>query len=112
MRRVLASALHPAAARSYASQHLYTTLNLLREVASNPSSFMESTDAAIGTFTMRLAYGYSPKSRKDPILALVHDAIRYAATSLSNHWLVNDFPLETYTKLVPWSGVPKDWANR
>ncbi|CAE6467426.1 unnamed protein product, partial [Rhizoctonia solani] len=93
MRRVLASALHPTAARSYASQHLDTTLNLLREVASNPRSFMESIDAAIGTFTVRLAYGYTPSTQQDPILFLVHDATRYGTTSLSKHWLVNDFPL-------------------
>ncbi|CAE6429580.1 unnamed protein product [Rhizoctonia solani] len=51
MRRVLASALHPTVARSYESQHLDTALSLLREVASNPGSFMESIDAAIATFT-------------------------------------------------------------
>ncbi|EUC67802.1 cytochrome P450 family oxidoreductase, putative [Rhizoctonia solani AG-3 Rhs1AP] len=93
MRRVLASALHPTVARSYAPQHLDTTLNLLREVASNTGSFMESIDAAIATFTVRLAYGYSPKTQQDPILFLAHDAIRYVGTSLSNHWLVNDLPL-------------------
>ncbi|KAJ1305135.1 hypothetical protein OPQ81_000172 [Rhizoctonia solani] len=93
MRRVLASALHPLAARSYASQHVETTLTLLREIASNPSSFTKSIDAAIGTFTVQLAYGYSPKTQKDPMLALIHDATRYATTSLANHWLVNDFPV-------------------
>ncbi|CUA73278.1 O-methylsterigmatocystin oxidoreductase [Rhizoctonia solani] len=93
MRRVLASALHPTIARSYASQHLDTTMSLLREVASNPSSFVESTDAAIGSFTVRLAYGYTPKTQQDPMLFLVHDAVRYLATSFSHYWLVNDFPL-------------------
>ncbi|CAE7074000.1 unnamed protein product [Rhizoctonia solani] len=96
MRRVLASALHPTIARSYAPQHQDTTFTLLREVASNPSSFMESIDAAVGTFTVRLAYGYSPKTQQDPILFLVHDAIRYVAISLSNHWLVNELPLLRY----------------
>ncbi|KAH7338348.1 cytochrome P450 [Rhizoctonia solani] len=96
MRRVLASALHPTAARSYASQHLDTALGLLREIASNPSSFMVSADAAIGTFTVRLAYGYSPKTQQDPVLFMVYDAIRYVGISLSNHWLVNDFPLLKY----------------
>ncbi|CAE6488422.1 unnamed protein product [Rhizoctonia solani] len=96
MRRVLASALHPTAARSYASQHLDTALGLLREIASNPSSFMASTDAAIATFTVRLAYGYTPKSQQDPTLFMVYDAIRYVGISLSNHWLVNDFPLLKY----------------
>ncbi|KDN46850.1 hypothetical protein RSAG8_03927, partial [Rhizoctonia solani AG-8 WAC10335] len=93
MRRVLASVLHPRAARSYASQHLDTTFSLLRKVASNPGSFMESIDAVIATFTVQLAYGYSPKTQQDPVLSLVHDATRYAAASLGKHWLVNDFPL-------------------
>ncbi|KAL5634131.1 hypothetical protein ACGC1H_006083 [Rhizoctonia solani] len=96
MRRVLASALHPTAARSYASQHLDTALGLIYEVARNPSSFMKCTDAAIGTFTVRLAFGYSPKTQQDPILRLAHDATRYATTSLGQHWLVNDFPLLKY----------------
>ncbi|CAE6501236.1 unnamed protein product [Rhizoctonia solani] len=93
MRRVLASALHPAGARSYASHHLDATLSLLLEVVSNPDSFMETIDAAIGTFTVRLAYGYSPKSQKDSILAMVHDAVRYVAISSENHRLVSDFPI-------------------
>ncbi|CAE6535195.1 unnamed protein product [Rhizoctonia solani] len=96
MRRVLASALHPTAARSYASQYLDTALGLAYEVARNPSWFMKSTDAAIGTFTVRLAFGYSPKTQQDPILDLAHDATRYATTSLGQHWLVNDFPLLKY----------------
>ncbi|CAE6482374.1 unnamed protein product [Rhizoctonia solani] len=96
MRRILASALHPTIARSYASQHLDPAMSLLREVASNPSSFMESIDAAIGSFTVRLAYGYSPKTKQDPIFMLVHDAARYGLTSLAQHWLVNDFPLLKY----------------
>ncbi|CAE7102644.1 unnamed protein product [Rhizoctonia solani] len=93
MRRVLSSALHPAAARSYASQHLDTTLGLLRKVASDPNSFMKSVDAAIGAFTLQIAYGYSAKTQSDPMLSLVYDAVRHVLVSLSNHWLVNDFPL-------------------
>ncbi|CEL61447.1 O-methylsterigmatocystin oxidoreductase OS=Aspergillus parasiticus GN=ordA PE=3 SV=1 [Rhizoctonia solani AG-1 IB] len=100
MRRVLASALHPSAARSYGSQHVDTALGLLRKLASNPASFMESTDAAIGAFTVRLAYGYTLKQENDPILSLVHNAIRYLVIAFSNHWLVNDFPLCDYIEFT------------
>jgi cytochrome P450 len=93
MRRVLASALHPTAARSYGPQHVDTTLDLLREIVSDPTSFMESASAAIGSFTIRLAYGYVPKTRKDPILPMAQESARYAGISLTQHWLVNDFPL-------------------
>ncbi|CAE6512303.1 unnamed protein product [Rhizoctonia solani] len=70
MRRVMASALHPAAARSYASQHLDTTLNFLRTVAANPEIFMDATNAAVGSFIMRLAYGYISQTTKDPLLGM------------------------------------------
>ncbi|QRW20715.1 cytochrome P450 family protein [Rhizoctonia solani] len=93
MRRVLASALHPTAARSYGPQHVETTLDLLREVASDPTLFMESTNNAVATFAIRLAYGYTPKAQKDPILPLAQESIRYLGISVSNYWLVNDFPL-------------------
>ncbi|CAE6448804.1 unnamed protein product [Rhizoctonia solani] len=93
MRRVLASALHPTAARSYGSQHVETTLSFLREIASEPNSFIESIGTAIGTFTIRLAYGYTPKTQKDPILPLAQASIHYVGVALSNHWLVNDFPI-------------------
>ncbi|CCO35411.1 O-methylsterigmatocystin oxidoreductase OS=Aspergillus flavus (strain ATCC 200026 / FGSC A1120 / NRRL 3357 / JCM 12722 / SRRC 167) GN=ordA PE=2 SV=1 [Rhizoctonia solani AG-1 IB] len=96
MRRVLASALHPTAARSYGPQHVDTTLDLLREIVSDPTSFMESASAAIGSFTIRLAYGYVPKTRKDPILPMAQESARYAGISLTQHWLVNDFPLLKY----------------
>lgn len=92
MRRVMASALHPAAARSYAPQHLDTTLNFLRTVAASPESFMDSTNAAVGSFIMRLAYGYVSKTTKDPLLVMVHESFRYLGIATSTYFLVNDFP--------------------
>ncbi|CAE6362717.1 unnamed protein product [Rhizoctonia solani] len=96
MRRVLASALHPAAARSYASQHLDMTLGFLRNIAANPSSFLEYPNHTNGAFMIRLAYGYVPKKEKDPIVSLVHESVRYSTRSLTNYYLVNDFPLLKY----------------
>ncbi|KAG8686093.1 hypothetical protein FRC11_009520, partial [Ceratobasidium sp. 423] len=96
MRRVMASALHPAAARSYASQHLDTTLNFLRTVAANPEIFMDATNAAVGSFIMRLAYGYISQTTKDPLLAMVHESFRYLGIATSTYFLVNDFPILRY----------------
>ncbi|EUC60844.1 cytochrome P450 family oxidoreductase [Rhizoctonia solani AG-3 Rhs1AP] len=96
MRRVMASALHPAAARSYASQHLDTTLGFLRAVAASPDSFMDATNGAVGSFIMRLAYGYVSKTTKDPLLAMVHESFRYLGIATSTYFLVNDFPILRY----------------
>ncbi|KAJ1302302.1 hypothetical protein OPQ81_001119 [Rhizoctonia solani] len=96
MRRVMASALHPAAARSYASQHLDTTLAFLRAVAANPESFMDATNTAVGSFIMRLAYGYISQPARDPLLAMVHESFRYLGIATSTYFLVNDFPLLRY----------------
>ncbi|CAE6473750.1 unnamed protein product [Rhizoctonia solani] len=96
MRRVMASALHPAAARSYASHHLDTTLHFLREVAVNPEFFMDATNAAVGSFIMRLAYGYVSRTTKDPLLAMVHESFRYLGMATSTYFLVNDFPILRY----------------
>ncbi|KAF8721962.1 cytochrome P450, partial [Rhizoctonia solani] len=96
MRRIMASALHPAAARSYASQHLDTTLQFLREVATNPGSFMDATNTAVGSFIMRLAYGYISKAGKDPLIDMVHESFRYLGIATSTYFLVNDFPALRY----------------
>lgn len=94
MRRVLASALHPTAARSYAPQHLGTTLNFLRKVAEAPTSFMGITNEVTGAFIMRLAYGYVSNSESaDPLLAMVHQAFQYLGKASSTYFMVNDFPI-------------------
>ncbi|CAE6343119.1 unnamed protein product [Rhizoctonia solani] len=96
MRRVMASALHPAAARSYAAQHLETTIHFLQEVAASRESFMDATNDAVGSFIMRLAYGYVSHTTKDPLLALVHESLRYLGIATSTYFLVNDFPILRY----------------
>ncbi|KAG8754619.1 hypothetical protein FRC11_006561 [Ceratobasidium sp. 423] len=98
MRRVVASALHPAAARSYASQHLDMTLSFLRQVAANPASFLEFPNQTSGSFMIRLAYGYVAQEGKDPHISLAYDTIRYLGLSLTDYYLVNDFP---FLKYVP-----------
>ncbi|KAF8748416.1 cytochrome P450 [Rhizoctonia solani] len=96
MRRMMASALNPEAARSYALQHLDMTLNFLRRIAANPSSFLGYANDVNGAFMIQLAYGYVIREEKDPILSLVHDAVRYLARATTNYYVVNDFPLLKY----------------
>lgn len=93
MRRVLASALHPTAARSYAPQHLNKTLDFLRKVAGKPESFMEITNQVSGAFILRLAYGYESGAENDPFLAMVHGSFRYLSKATSTYFMVNDFPV-------------------
>ncbi|ELU43725.1 cytochrome P450 domain-containing protein [Rhizoctonia solani AG-1 IA] len=96
MRRMMASALNPEAARSYALQHLDMTLNFLRRIAADPSSFLGCANDVNGAFMIQLAYGYVIREEKDPILSLVHDAVRYLARATTNYYVVNDFPLLKY----------------
>nr|AVZ23842.1 cytochrome P450 [Thanatephorus cucumeris] len=96
MRRMMASALNPEVARSYASQYLDTTLNLLRRIAANPSSFLGCANDVNGAFMIQLAYGYAVRDEKDPILSLVHDAVWYLARATTKYYVVNDFPMLKY----------------
>ncbi|KAG9086184.1 hypothetical protein FRC07_013174, partial [Ceratobasidium sp. 392] len=92
LRRVLASALHPSAARSYASQHLNSTHDLLRRVVNDPTNIMGSLNDIVGEFILRLAYGHRV-TKKDPLLSMVHEAMEYVGKGLSTYFLVNDFPI-------------------
>ncbi|CAE6405714.1 unnamed protein product [Rhizoctonia solani] len=91
-RRILASALHPTAARSYESQHLESTLELLRRISHDQRSFQKHTSDVIGNFILRLAYGYTP-SQDDTLLATVHSAFSYLAKASAQYFPVNDFPI-------------------
>ncbi|KAG8717438.1 hypothetical protein FRC09_014278 [Ceratobasidium sp. 395] len=92
LRRVLASALHPSAARSYASQHLDSTHDLLRRVVNDPANFMGSLIDVVGEFILRLAYGYKAK-KNDPLLNMVREAMDCMGKATSTYFLVNDFPI-------------------
>ncbi|CAE7145026.1 unnamed protein product [Rhizoctonia solani] len=94
-RRVLASALHATAARSYESQHLDSTLELLRRISRDPKSFQKHISDAIGDFILRLAYGYTP-GQNDALLATIHRAFSYLAKASAQYFLVNDFPILKY----------------
>ncbi|KAH7325479.1 cytochrome P450 [Rhizoctonia solani] len=94
-RRILASALHPTAARSYESQHLDSTLSLLRRISQDQKSFQKHTSDVIGNFILRLAYGYTP-GRDDSLLATVHRAFSYLAKASAQYFPVNDFSILRY----------------
>jgi cytochrome P450 len=95
LRRVIASALHPSAARSYAPQHLDSTHDLLRRVVYHPPSFAGSINDIVGAFILRLAYGYDV-TKNDPLLSMVHQALSHVDKGLSSYFLVNDFPIREF----------------
>ncbi|GAB1526973.1 hypothetical protein RhiTH_010147 [Rhizoctonia solani] len=93
-RRLMASALHHTAARSYELQHHNSTLELLRRISRDQTSFQKHVSAAVGDFILRLAYGYTPG--QDDTLAMVHRAFSYMAKASVQYFLVNDFPFLKY----------------
>ncbi|CAE6360896.1 unnamed protein product [Rhizoctonia solani] len=93
-RRLMASALHHTAARSYELQHHNSTLELLRRISRDQASFQKHVSAAVGDFILRLAYGYTPG--QDDTLAMVHRAFSYMAKASVQYFLVNDFPFLKY----------------
>ncbi|CAE6500017.1 unnamed protein product [Rhizoctonia solani] len=92
MRRVIASALHPTAARSYAPQHLSNTLSFLNLIARSPDKYREHATNAVGTFIVQMTYGVGGKS----LIPLAQETITYFALGLSSHFWVNDIPILKY----------------
>ncbi|KAB5591457.1 Cytochrome P450 family oxidoreductase [Ceratobasidium theobromae] len=108
MRRVMASALHPAAARSYAPQHLSNTLDLLCKIAEKPETFVDISTQVIGAFILRITYGYEPMTKEDPFIVRVHRAFQHLKYAASTYHLVNDFPILRYVPAwVPGAGFQK-----
>lgn len=87
--------MHPAAARSYAPQHLDTTLDFLRRVSETPAAFEKHTNDVVGEFIMRMTYGHNAVEN-DPLLATVHQAFSYLIIGTSTYFLVNDFPIREF----------------
>ncbi|CEL58893.1 O-methylsterigmatocystin oxidoreductase OS=Aspergillus flavus GN=ordA PE=3 SV=2 [Rhizoctonia solani AG-1 IB] len=95
MRRVIASALHPAAARSYAQQHMENTLAFVRDISISPRMFKQHAANAIGAFILRLTYGHVV-TKNDTLISLIHEAVHYFTLGVGKHYLVNDIPLLKY----------------
>ncbi|KAG8709920.1 hypothetical protein FRC08_017891 [Ceratobasidium sp. 394] len=110
-RRVMASALHPAAARSYAELHSATSVFFLRNLVnrtsrhpltSQPSAasnhsvpLAAAIDDAIGRFIMRMIYGHVAVE-DDPLLEIMKHQGEFLSTGFSRHYWVNDFPILRY----------------
>ncbi|CAE6410687.1 unnamed protein product [Rhizoctonia solani] len=92
MRRVIASALHPTAARSYAPQHLSNTHSFLTRIAHSPDKYREHAANAIGTFIIQMTYGVDEK----PLIPFAHETMGYFALGLTGHFWVNDIPILKY----------------
>ncbi|KAG8683512.1 hypothetical protein FRC08_014247, partial [Ceratobasidium sp. 394] len=92
LRRVIASVLHPSAARSYATQHRDSTQDLIRRIAAAPVDFTKHTNDVIGAFIMRLAYGHVV-TPNDPLLESVHLSMDYLGKGISKFYWVNHFPI-------------------
>ncbi|KAG9089817.1 hypothetical protein FRC06_001375, partial [Ceratobasidium sp. 370] len=110
-RRVMASALHPAAARSYAELHSTTSAFFLRDLVNrislrsltshsgtkpNHSAPMAAAiHDAIGRFIMRMIYGHVAVE-DDPLLNIARHQAEFILTGFSRHYWVNDFPILRY----------------
>ncbi|CAE6464362.1 unnamed protein product [Rhizoctonia solani] len=115
-RRVIASGLHPAAARSYADMHTSTTafflLNILNQTKRSENSHNEinmrprdvnhhsqvvlaSIQDSIGRFIMRMTFGYVVKEN-DPILQRQKVLSQDLVNNFGTHYWVNDFPILRY----------------
>ncbi|KAG8697140.1 hypothetical protein FRC08_006715 [Ceratobasidium sp. 394] len=110
-RRVMASALHPAAARSYAELHSTTSAFFLHDLVnrttchsltSQPSApsnhsvpLAAAIHDAIGRFIMRMIYGHVAVE-DDPLLEIMKHQGGFLLTGFSRHYWVNDFPILRY----------------
>lgn len=106
-RRVMASSLHQAAARSYASLHTATSAFFLRDIVkridmqsnidqliepSHSNFLVASIEDAIGRFIVRMVYGHVVVEN-DPLLRKMRSQVEFLLTGLSRHYWVNDFPI-------------------
>ncbi|KAF8597618.1 cytochrome P450 [Ceratobasidium sp. AG-I] len=118
LRRIIASALHPAAARSYAELHTTSASYFLRAISAriksgatpggsttegssyidtkpmgnNSETVLESVRDTIGRFIIRMTYGHVVVE-DDPILAIANRMVEFVTTGFSKHYWVNDFPI-------------------
>ncbi|CUA68275.1 O-methylsterigmatocystin oxidoreductase [Rhizoctonia solani] len=92
MRRVIASALHSTAARSYAPQHLSNTHTFLNLIAHSPDKYREHVANAVGSFIIQMTYGVDEK----PLVSLAHETMNYFGLGITSHFWVNDIPILKY----------------
>lgn len=118
-RRVMASALHPAAARSYADLHTSSSAYFLNSIMARMKGDIDTPkndkngdcDAlaasirdTIGRFIMRMAYGHIAVDN-DPLLAIANEVVVFLIIGFAKHYWVNDFPILRYLpKWFPGAG--------
>ncbi|KAG9086473.1 hypothetical protein FRC07_013079, partial [Ceratobasidium sp. 392] len=91
IRRMMASALSPAAARNYAPQHTETAVRISKSLMLNPSGFAETILQELGAFFMKMTYGYVAVEN-DPVIMTAHQAIGYYVMGFLCHFWVDWFP--------------------
>ncbi|QRW13236.1 cytochrome P450 family protein [Ceratobasidium sp. AG-Ba] len=110
-RRVMASALHPAAARSYAALHSSTAAfflrNLVDRINVSPNcdhvtpapnhcmSLVASIEDCAGRFIMRMTYGHIVVEN-DPLVQSVKQQVELVTAALVGRYWVNYFPMLRY----------------
>ncbi|KAG9114895.1 hypothetical protein FRC07_007609, partial [Ceratobasidium sp. 392] len=125
-RRVMASCLHPAAARSYADLHTAASAFFLRDLVDRLSALSSTNHLviepnhsvpmaasirdAIGRFIMRMTYGHVVVEN-DPLLAMVKRQSELLLTGFAKHYWVNNIPiLRCIPKWFPGAGFVRDAA--
>ncbi|KAF8597611.1 cytochrome P450 [Ceratobasidium sp. AG-I] len=120
-RRVMASALHPAAARSYADLHTANSAFFLNNIMSrlrgdirtgasreggenrisdgngqgDCEALVASIRDTIGRFIMRMTYGHVVREN-DLFLAIANEVVFFITVGFARHYWVNDFPILQY----------------
>ncbi|KAG8695405.1 hypothetical protein FRC08_007853 [Ceratobasidium sp. 394] len=107
IRRLMASALSPSAARKYADQHTETAIRISKQLMLNPPNFAASIRQELGAFFMRMAYGYVA-TENDPVIQTAHRALWYYVQGFLNHFWVNDLPILRFLpEWFPGAGFKK-----
>ncbi|KAG8743732.1 hypothetical protein FRC10_011514 [Ceratobasidium sp. 414] len=107
IRRLMASALSPSAARRYVEQHTETAIKISKELMLNPPNFAESIRQELGAFFMRMAYGYVAV-KNDPVIRTAHQALGYYVQGFLGYFWVNDLPILRFLpEWFPGAGFKK-----
>ncbi|QRV73418.1 cytochrome P450 family protein [Ceratobasidium sp. AG-Ba] len=91
-RRVMASALHLTAAKSYAHQHYESTLDLIRLILADPENLAVHVNKVTGAFIMRLVYGYHVVEN-DPRMGILKKAAECFIKGWPRSFWLNYFPV-------------------
>ncbi|KAF8597602.1 cytochrome P450 [Ceratobasidium sp. AG-I] len=91
LRRVMASALNPSAARAYTQQHESTTADFVYNLSLRPHEFYRCLKDAVGGFIMQMVYDHKVL-KDDPYMGFMLANVAFAVESMSKHYWVNDLP--------------------